>query len=156
MNYPYQPYNPIVANQQARLQQMEQQYNQMIQPQAYQPQTQPYGINGRIIDDVTQITASEIPMDGSVAIFPKKDLSEVYMKQWNANGGIQTLKFVPFIEKANNSTIETEKTQFALSDDVTRAFMERLDSIENKIDGIMGVPKGTSTTPKKKKESEAE
>ena len=59
--------------------------NQQAMPQ------QPAGINGRVVQTVENINANEVPMDGSMAFFPKQDLSEIYVKGWNANGTINTM-----------------------------------------------------------------
>ncbi|MBS5133075.1 MAG: hypothetical protein KHY96_07950 [Lachnospiraceae bacterium] len=66
-----------------------QQYQQALQQPQMQRQTQqmPLGLNGKMVDVVDQITANDVPMDGSVAIFPKKDMSEISYKimdtKWN-------------------------------------------------------------------------
>ena len=55
------------------------QMNQQPMPQ------QIAGINGRIVQAVENINANEVPMDGSMAFFPKQDMSEIYVK-----GGMPT------------------------------------------------------------------
>lgn len=49
------------------------------------------GINGRVVQAVENINANEVPMDGSMAFFPKQDMSEIYVKGWNADGTIRTI-----------------------------------------------------------------
>lgn len=61
--------------------------NQQAMPQ------QIAGVNGRIVQAVENINANEVPMDGSMAFFPKQDLSEIYVKGWNANGTINTIVY---------------------------------------------------------------
>lgn len=51
------------------------------------------GINGRIVQAVENINANEVPMDGSMAFFPKQDMSEIYVKGWNADGTIRTIVY---------------------------------------------------------------
>lgn len=90
MTNPYmpQPY-PTYA------QQMSQAY---VQPQqAYSPPIQPQfvGLNGRIVDDEGDIKPNEIPMDGSISLFPAKDFSCIYVKKWGSDGKLYPYKFVP-------------------------------------------------------------
>ena len=74
--YPYQYQQPRYD-----LQQNQPLFNQQ---QGIQPQQQA-GLNGKVVQAVEQITANDVPMDGSVAVFPKQDMSEIYTKSWNAD-----------------------------------------------------------------------
>ncbi len=78
-------------------------------------------VPARIINDPKEIMPNEVPMDGSVSLFPTADYSCVYAKAWNANGMIDTVKYVP--EKP-----ETQNTP--QSQDVLSAILARLDNIE--------------------------
>ena len=78
-------------------------------------------VPARIINDPKEIMPNEVPMDGSVSLFPTADYSCVYAKAWNANGMIDTVKYVP--EKP-----ETQPT--VQSQDVLTAILARLDNIE--------------------------
>ena len=79
INNPYQPqmmtytpgYNPYPYNPMQRFQeqQLPQQTEQQV-PQQQNLQIQA-GINGRMVAAVEQIAANDVPMDGSVAFFPK-------------------------------------------------------------------------------------
>lgn len=129
------------------------QYLQQMQTTRYQPQEQmiptqmsgtyqqqPVGISGRMVQSVENINANEVPMDGSMAFFPKQDMSEIYVKAWNADGKIRTVVYKPQIEEkpqqAVNPTIDTEKLKIDLSDNVTEAFMQRFDELEQKIEQL--------------------
>lgn len=141
MNNYNQPYNPML-NAQQRLAQMEQQYPQFAQQGQYQPQTQQAqqfaGLNGKIVDDFSMIIANDVPMDGNGAIFIKKDGSEIQMRNWTANGTIQTTSYKPILDAKNTnldiSPSETEKLKIGLSEVVTEAFMKRFDDIEKRLD----------------------
>ena len=128
------------------------QYLQQMQAARYQPQEQapvqmqgtyqqqPVGINGRMVQSVENINANEVPMDGSMAFFPKQDMSEIYVKAWDANGLIKTIVYKPQIEEKTqqtvNSAIDTEKLKIDLSENVTEAFMQRFDELEQKIEQL--------------------
>ena len=51
-------------------------------------------IPGRMIYSPDEIIPQEVPMDGSVSLFPMHDWSCVYGTWWTSNGQIQTVKFV--------------------------------------------------------------
>ena len=106
--YPYQYQQPRYD-----LQQNQPLFNQQ---QSIQPQQQA-GLNGKVVQAVEQITANDVPMDGSVAIFPKQDMSEIYAKSWNADGTIRTIVYKPYT--------------------ASQAFMARFDSLEKKFDELM-------------------
>lgn len=137
-----------------------QQYQQTLQqPQIQiQPQQMPIGLNGKMVDAVDQITANDVPMDGSVAIFPKKDMSEIYLKSWTPNGTIATVVFRPVMEESNSSTSVHESLKVGLSDEVTEVFMQKFDELANKIEELersMAKPMTKTAVSRTKKESEA-
>lgn len=68
---PQQPYMDRLAGLQQYQQTLQQ--PQMAGIQMSLP-NQPIGLNGKVVDTIEQITANDVPMDGSVAIFPKKDI----------------------------------------------------------------------------------
>ena len=83
---------------------MEQQYPQFSQQNYVQPtqmagaNQQQIGLNGRIIDDFNILSANDVPMDGNGAIFIKKDGSEIQLRNWTANGTIQTTSYKPILD----------------------------------------------------------
>lgn len=100
---PYQAsygYNPY-GNQQ-RIEQPQNYFQPAQTQQIQQPQMTPIGINGKIVPSVENITANDVPMDGSVAFFPKQDMSEIYAKSWNSDGTIRTIVFKPVLNDIAN------------------------------------------------------
>lgn len=83
-------------------------------------QIRPQGILGRMIANPNEITPQEIPMDGSISMFPMQDGSAVYGKFWDSNGQIKTIRFVP--ENVDQTQIQ---------EDPFAAINTRLDSIES-------------------------
>lgn len=45
-------------------------------------------------------------MDGSISLFPLGDYSTIIAKQWNSDGTIKTLRFVPEVVTAQNDIPE--------------------------------------------------
>lgn len=87
---------------------------------------------GRFVTSEDEIVAREVPMDGCPAVFPQKDLSCVYLKQWNNRGTIDTVRYI--LEKKP----DTEK---AASNEFHEEVLNRLTRLEE----LMTKPKGTST-----------
>lgn len=149
-------YNPALMNQQNRLMQLEQQYQQYQQPQ--QMYQQSIGLSGRVIDDISTVNANEVPMNGELAFFPKRDMSEIYVRNWNADGSIKTTRFKPILDEnqSNTNTLsnDTEKMKFDAFNEFTDVFQKRIDEIEMKIDAISKNFTPKSTTSRAKKDGE--
>lgn len=123
-----QYYNPL-----AQVQNRSIDYQQNI-PNNYQQNQIVQGINGKIIAEISQITANDVPMDGSVAFFPKQDLSEVYAKSWNADGTIRTVTYKPVLDnEPKNVPTDTEKLKCELSDEATEGIMSKFDEISDRL-----------------------
>lgn len=154
MNYnPYQQqqqpmnYNPVFAN-----------YPQMAQniPQRIQPE--PQGIMGKIVQNAEMITANDVPLNGSVAFFPKQDLSEIYAKSWTADGVIRTMTFKPAQnEEVSNLPTESTKSQIGAILNVTDGLEKTLNEIVSKIDNLeknLAKPAAKTRSSSAKKEDE--
>ena len=169
MNNPYQApmmNNPYIQSQNPYMDRMNflQNYQQNLQQplvptsmsganQQAMPQ-QIVGINGRIVQAVENINANEVPMDGSVAFFPKQDLTEIYAKSWNADGTIRTLTFKPVLnDKTDILSGNTEKLEFDLSEKATEGIMAKLNELSEKIEQLsLGAQRKASRTQNKESE----
>lgn len=131
MQNPYADRMNFLQNYQQSLQQQPMQMNQ-------QPITQQaIGINGRVVQAVENINANEVPMDGSMAFFPKQDLSEIYVKGWNADGTIKTIVYKPYTAPKDNQTVNSmanaENAKSTLSDESTQLFLNKFEELSEKI-----------------------
>ncbi len=109
------------------------------QPMMQQPQT----LNGKVVDGEEMVKATEVPF-GSYGLFPKADLSEVYVKNWNNNGTTQITVYKPVIsEQESEDKVDT----IAL-------LLEKVNDIESKLDSMVSQKQPTTipTTPTKRKE----
>lgn len=155
---PYQPmsgYNTPMSYQQygnynTYIQQQRGYQQQEIPVQQYQPVQQQIGINGKVIQTVENITANDVPMDGSVAFFPKNDLSEIYAKKWNSDGTICTVLFKPVLN--NKSTETVENSEINSTEKLTKTVMERFDELEKRIDDFMNKSTQKQQVNRSKKE----
>lgn len=116
-------------------------YNPMQNIQRFQQPQQPeqiqQGIFGKVVQSQDMIVANDVPMNGSVAFFPKSDLSEIYAKQWSADGTISTMVFKPDKkEEAVNPTIEAEKLKIGLSDEATEIFNKHFNTLFSKMEEL--------------------
>ena len=148
MQNPYADRMNFLQNYQQSLQQQPMQMNQQPIPQ------QIVGINGRIVQAVENINANEVPMDGSMAFFPKQDMSEIYVKGWNADGTIRTLTFKPVLnDKTDILSGDTEKLEFDLSEKATEDIMAKLNELSEKIEQLsLGAQRKTSRAQNKESE----
>ena len=120
----YQPaYNPM------------QNIQKFQQPQ--QPEQMQQGIFGKVVQSQDSIVANDVPMNGSVAFFPKSDLSEIYAKQWSADGTISTMVFKPIQnDNPNKLSQDAEKLKIGLSDEATEIFNKHFDTLFSKMEEL--------------------
>lgn len=146
-------YTPPISNPYQQRMDFLQGYQQSLQPTQPTQQIQNIGINGKIVPNVESITANDVPMDGSVAVFPKQDMSEIYVKFWENNGTIRTIVFKPILGGDPSSlSSNSEKAVVTLSEDVTGAFMQRFDGLEKQINELMNKSTAKPTNSKAKKD----
>ena len=144
--YYQQPYmqNPY-------MQRMEnlQQFQQAIQPQAQMQGANNFTPLGKIVDSVDIVKATDIPMDGSMYYFPKADGSEIFGKQWLANGQTRILTFKASLdEEGNNLSSEAEKFKIEPSDEFLEVFQNMFDGVLERIDKLEKSLKPNSRTKK--------
>lgn len=136
-NYSYNPYmmsSPMTSNL----------YNQ---PQTPQIQMNTNNVSGRVVNDFSEITASDIPMDGRSAVFVKNDKSEIQVREWSPNGQIVLTSYLPNKEKETSTVESNQSLKFDPKTDVLEPLMERIEELENKIDRL-----SKTTTSRVKKE----
>lgn len=164
--YPYygnQMYGqPGMQMQNPRMQYLQQQQNALqgqnaLPGQMQQPQVQQYPanqavqnpLNGRIVNTVEEITANDVPMNVPYSIFPKSDLSQIYVKSWNANGTIQTIAYKPIeLENVQQGTNMPQTDFNALNEDVRalrQEIADRFDRLESSMVGSATKAAGSRT-----------
>lgn len=135
-NYPYGYINQYVPQPQP------QQF--LSQPMVTQNQQPPQALNGKIVDSADVVKATEVPI-GGYGIFPKADLSEIYIKSWNNNGTTSVITFRPVSPEPQLAEIE---------DTVMNVLVQKIDVLNGKLDAIL-TPRNTTeqkTTQQKKVE----
>ena len=110
---PYGIYNPYYSQQ---TQQMPKQNQQLYKPQTIT------GLQGKIVDSLDVVKATDIPYDGSVSYFPLTDGSAIITKQLQQDGTSKVVIYKPISE--NNDI----KPKYITETD----FIEQLKEINNK------------------------
>lgn len=94
-------------------------------PSTFQSPQQSYSLNGKIVENVDMVKVTEIPFSG-FGVFPKGDLTEIYVKSWNNNGTTKIVTYKPVIEEEMKK--EDEATLSAL--------LSKIELLDKKIDGF--------------------
>lgn len=97
---------------------------------------------GRVVNNSDEITPQEVPMDGSVSLFPQKDYSCIYAKTWTKEGAIATLKFVP--EQPQAATEQKSPLEERLD-----RIDQRLEALDKKLNRPRNFQKRNNSHPKK-------
>lgn len=95
------------------------------QPQPQPQYPQPQGLNGKIVENEEIVKVTEVPI-GGYGVFPKADLTEIYVKTWNNN----SKKMDMFTYKlCLNENAEP-------SIDIPTEILKRVESLEQKLDNL--------------------
>lgn len=126
------------------MQPMQGQMPQMQQPvQMQQPQYKPAGIQGKSVDNIEVVKATDIPLDGSISYFPITDGSAIVTKQLMMDGTSKTIIYKPTeepteiaekpkyltVEEFNNKVKEISSSD--LKDDIKAIKRQIKDIIED-------------------------
>lgn len=147
----FQPYNnmyvPSMQQTQYRMSPMEQGYPQNSLAQNYNVQQCSF-LNGKIVDSIEVVKATDITMDGNYHYFPKADGTEVYAKRWLPNGTTEILTYKAQIEVMQEPSIEGQDESYQM-------IIEKLDAIDERIEKIerLAIPKNNNTRTTSKKEA---
>lgn len=100
-------------------------YGNMYQPQQAQPAVA--ALQGKVVDSVDMVRVNEVPF-GGFGVFPKGDLSEIYVKSWNNNGTTQINTYKP---------IPAEETKEAKEISSRDELLEKINALNEKLDALM-------------------
>lgn len=138
-----QSFNPYQSAYPTYLPYMQQ--SQIRQPQPI-PTQQIVNLAGRVVQNEQEITPQEVAMDGSISLFPLGDYSCIIAKQWNSDGTIKTLRFVPEVITASGEVTK--------SNDFTTHFDQRMDELLKAVKN-QRKPYNKQNSPNKEGESNA-
>ena len=114
----FNPYYGYIPNQYGKSSYYMQQPNvtPQYQPQAtdYMSQMQnayqkPLGLQGKTVDNIEVVKATDIPLDGSVSYFPLVDGSSIITKQLQADGTSRMIVYKPAESTPKANTTENKE-----------------------------------------------
>lgn len=101
---------------------------QYVQPM--QPFIKPVGLQGKQVDSVDVVKATDVPFDGSVSYFPLTDGSAIVTKQLQSDGTSKIVVFKPV-------DVQKEETHYLTQDDLKNALnelnLDKLDDLEEEL-----------------------
>ena len=105
----YNPYgNPYLNyNQQPQLQ------TSMLRQNQYRPQN---SLQGKVVDSLDVVKATDIPYDGSISYFPLTDGTAIITKQLQQDGTSKVVIYKPMIENEENKYITETDLEKQLKD----------------------------------------
>ena len=113
----YNPYNPYY-NYGQQPQQMPRQ-----NPQIYKSQNTT-GLQGKVVDSLDVVKATDIPYDGSISYFPLTDNSAIITKQLQQDGTSKVVVYKPITD----NEVEKDKPKYITESD----FKEQIKDINSK------------------------
>lgn len=126
-NYGYNPYGTYMP--QRPMQQPVPQMEQQMIPNQIAP-TNRQLLNGKQVDSVEVVKATDIPLDGSISYFPLVDGSAIVTKQLQFDGTSKITIFKPILE-------EKEQTKYITPDELKKAIegvdLSELEDIRDEI-----------------------
>ena len=98
-------------------------YMRNIQPAIYQ---KPITLQGKSVDNIEVVKATDIPLDGSVSYFPLVDGSAIVTKQLQADGTSRMIVYKP-VETQQPKQVEVQETYIT-----EKELDEKLSKLDNK------------------------
>lgn len=128
-------------------------------PQSQAPVIPQQGIFGKIVNDFSEITARDVPMDGFGAFFFKADGTEMQRRVWDAtNGSIIKTSYMPISEPNLPDGTNTPQNNFNSINEDVRTLREemtnRFDALEKYLSN--STSKTTKPSTRAKKEGTAD
>lgn len=123
----YNPYMGAAPQMQQRLNYLQQQQQQMYQPQM--PMTQmPQALKGRVVTGVDEAKAAQIDLDGSSTFFPCPAEGKIYEKSIDLNG-------LPVFRVYQLSNPQEQKQPVYAERNSVDRLAERVDKLEKQLQG---------------------
>jgi len=96
-------------------------------------QNKPLNLQGKVIDNLEVVKATDIVLDGSINYFPLADGSAIATKQLQPNGTSKIVIYKPVEEEP------TKKVKYITEDDLSNSMIDiknKIDDIEKKLDTL--------------------
>lgn len=99
----------------------------------YSPDPTP-SLPGYYVSNEDDIVLQDVKMDGSISFFPSKDLSRIYIRQWNKRGDLEGLTYVlqqPDIPKPQDPLLVPKPIEQPKQPDQSELLLQTLTSLNN-------------------------
>lgn len=134
-------YNPQFQTQRP----MEQPYQQFVGQQQFTPQygqpKQQLGLQGKSVDNIEVVKATDIPLDGSISYFPLTDGSAIVTKQLQQDGTSKTIVYMPLNAEEESKKMPQYVTVEQLQEEIKKVdngnLKEELKGIKRQIRDIL-------------------
>lgn len=104
-----------------------------------QPPMEPTMLPGRFVNSDNDVYPNSIPNDGSIAVFPLNDFSAVYLKKWEPNGTITSVRYIPDVQP-------TQQTQEQAFQSEVQQRLGRLEDMLGALAALWQTPSTTTQT----------
>lgn len=133
-NNPYvQQLNPYMQQQIPQVQRPQEQYPQQIQP-SY---NRPLSLQGKSVDSIDVVKATDIPLDGTISYFPLTDGSAIVSKQLLMDGTSKTVIYKPVEDEPKKEKtinyITEEQLEQRLKKVTTTDYKDDIKSIKREL-----------------------
>ena len=108
---PYNPYNPYNSYYGSYNQQPQQIQTPRQASQIYKPQNSII-LQGKVVDSLEVVKATDIPYDGSVSYFPLTDGSAIITKQLQQDGTSKVVVYKPILENEKSEVKYLTEKEF--------------------------------------------
>lgn len=126
-NNPYQGYNPYMQQRQETYQNTIPQYTPIQTAQQFQQKQN--GLQGKMVDSLDVVKATDIPLDGTISYFPIADGTAIVSKQLQMDGTSKTIIYKP----VEDEQIENNKPKYITTEDLEER-LKKVNSTDYKDD----------------------
>ena len=126
-NNPYQGYNPYMQQRQDGYQNTIPQYTPIQATQQIQQRS--VGLQGKMVDSLDVVRATDIPLDGTISYFPIADGTAIVSKQLQMDGTSKTIIYKP----VEDEQIENNKPKYITTEDLEER-LKKVNSTDYKDD----------------------
>lgn len=102
---------------------------------------------GRSVANIDEVAPNELPMDGGVAIFPKNDMSAIYVRSLNGDMSVSERVYIPAPEDFKETPSE-EKAPEVSNADILQGIVNMTDQLNDMQNIVKTMQKNSYSKPK--------
>lgn len=129
----YNPYMGAAPQMQQRLNYLQQQQQQMYQPQMPMAQMPQQALKGRVVTGVDEAKAAQIDLDGTSTFFPCPAEGKIYEKSIDLNG-LPAFRVYQLVNQQEQKQVVYAERSYVDN------LIQRVDNLEKRLGGIYHEP----------------